>query len=59
MSKRVKNERQIVPVEFRKADLPYLDRAVRKTDLDRSKFVRAAVREKMATVGVVAPEEAV
>lgn len=36
---------------------PLLDAAVRKLDTDRSKFIRAAIREKMLKHGVVAPEE--
>lgn len=31
---------------------PALDLAVRKLDTDRSKFIRAAIREKMETLGI-------
>jgi hypothetical protein len=34
--------------------IPHLDRAVRELDLDRSKFIRAAIREKMARVASAA-----
>lgn len=33
-----------------------LDRAVEEKDTDRSKFVRAAIREKLARIGIPAPE---
>ena len=36
---------------------PALDEAVRKLDTDRSKFIRAAIREKMARHGVMISEE--
>ena len=57
MSHTTKKDHQIVPVLFPKRVLPHLDRAVRKSDSDRSKFIRTAVREKMTRLGVAAPEE--
>lgn len=35
---------------------PLLDRAVRKLDTDRSKFIRAAMREKIERAGILIPE---
>lgn len=57
MTKSTKNTKRLVAVIFPTEVLPHLDRAVRKSDSDRSKFIRTAVREKMARVGVVVPEE--
>lgn len=37
--------------------LPLMDLAVRKLDTDRSKFTRAAIREKMERAGVSIPNE--
>lgn len=39
-----------VLIYFPKELIPILDRAVQLEDLDRSKFIRAAVREKLATL---------
>ena len=36
---------------------PIIARGVRKTDSDRSKFVRAAIREKLARHGIQMTEE--
>lgn len=38
--------------------IPLMDVAVRKLDTDRSKFTRAAIREKMERAGIQAPKEA-
>lgn len=35
---------------------PSLDAAVRKLDTDRSKFIRAAIREKIENAGVATPK---
>lgn len=43
-----------VPKDFVSA----LDKAVVKLDTDRSKFIRNAMREKLATAGISIPEEA-
>lgn len=37
--------------------LPLLDRGVDKTDSDRSKFVRTAIREKLARHGIEITEQ--
>lgn len=37
-----------VPAEL----FPHLDRGVRELDLDRSKFVRQAIREKLEGLGI-------
>ena len=34
-----------------------VNHAVTRLDLDRSKFIRIAVREKLARVGIAVPEE--
>ena len=36
---------------------PLLDQAVRKLDTDRSKFIRAAIREKIERAGIVVEDE--
>ena len=36
---------------------PLIERGVRKTDSDRSKFVRAAIREKLSRHGINMTEE--
>jgi len=38
---------------------PYIERGVRKEDTDRSKFVRAAIREKLARNGIQISDEAI
>jgi hypothetical protein len=37
--------------------LPLLDAAVRKLDTDRSKFIRQAMKEKMANLGIEPPPQ--
>lgn len=44
-------ESEFVGVWIPKALVDLLDRAVRRTDSDRSKILRAAVREKLGRVG--------
>jgi hypothetical protein len=46
-----KTESRLVPVRFPVAMLPQLDAAIHILDTDRSKFIRTAVREKMARAG--------
>jgi metal-responsive CopG/Arc/MetJ family transcriptional regulator len=38
--------------------IPYIDVGVRSCDSDRSKFIRNAVREKLARLGVIISEAA-
>ena len=46
----------MVNVWFPSNLLPHIDAAVRTLDTDRSKFIRNAVREKMARAGIVVTE---
>lgn len=45
-------------VRFPHALIPLIDRAVEVEDLDRSKFIRHAVREKLERSGLGAPTAA-
>jgi len=47
-----KSRSRLVPVWFPLTLLPFLDAAIHTLDTDRSKFIRTAVREKMARAGV-------
>lgn len=51
-------ESRLVTVWFPRAVLPRIDKALRRLDTDRSKFIRQAVREKMERAGVKVEEEA-
>jgi hypothetical protein len=53
-----KNESTMLTVWVPRPYFPLIERGVRKTDTDRSKFVRAAIREKLARHGIVMTEEA-
>jgi metal-responsive CopG/Arc/MetJ family transcriptional regulator len=53
-----KAESTLLTVWVPRAYFPIIERAVRKTDTDRSKFVRAAIREKLARHGIQLTEEA-
>jgi hypothetical protein len=54
-----KNESTMLTVWVPRPYFPLIARGVRKTDTDRSKFVRAAIREKLARHGIAMTEEAV
>jgi metal-responsive CopG/Arc/MetJ family transcriptional regulator len=46
-----KSESRLLTVWVPEGLLPHLDRGVKKEDSDRSKFVRNAIREKLARQG--------
>jgi metal-responsive CopG/Arc/MetJ family transcriptional regulator len=48
-----KSEFRLLTVWVSKSLLPRLDEGVRKEDSDRSKFIRNAIREKLARDGVL------
>ena len=48
---------KLVMVWFPKSLIPFMDDAVTLLDTDRSKFIRNAVREKMARAGVASTAE--
>jgi len=52
-----KNETALLTLWVPKDYFPLIARGVRINDTDRSKFVRAAIREKLARHGVPMPEE--
>ena len=54
-----KDESVLMTLWVPKPYFPLIQKGVRKTDLDRSKFVRAAIREKLARHGIQMTEEAV
>lgn len=43
-----KSEKKLLTVWMPKALMPFLDAGVRIEDSDRSKFIRSAIREKLA-----------
>ena len=51
-AKKKRDSRQVL-VWFPKVILPFIEQAVERLDTDRSKFIRAAVREKLAREGTV------
>jgi hypothetical protein len=54
-----KGESDMLTVWVPKPYFPLIQKGVQKTDTDRSKFVRAAIREKLARHGILMSEEAV
>ena len=54
-----KDESTLLTVWVPRPYFPLIERGVRKTDTDRSKFVRAAIREKLARHGIQMTEEAI
>jgi len=52
-----KKESRLLTVWVPEAALPLLDRGVRKEDVDRSKFIRRAIREKLIRIGIACPTE--
>ena len=53
-----KNQSTLLTVWVPEAYFPLIERGVRKADSDRSKYVRAAIREKLQRQGIVLTEEA-
>jgi metal-responsive CopG/Arc/MetJ family transcriptional regulator len=53
-----KTESKMVNVWLPNQLLPVIDRAVQVEDSDRSKFIRAAIREKLARAGLPIKEVA-
>ena len=49
---RVRNAPKLMNVWMPAELFPHIDRGVRELDLDRSKFVRAAIREKLEGMGI-------
>ncbi len=47
-----KSESQLITVWFPLLIMPAINAAVLSLDMDRAKFIRQAVREKMARIGV-------
>ena len=54
-----KKECKLINFYLPETMLPFVDRAVRVLDTDRSKFIRQAIREKMAFHGVPMKDEPV
>ncbi|HEY1718479.1 MAG TPA: ribbon-helix-helix protein, CopG family [Verrucomicrobiae bacterium] len=48
----VKGEGKLLTVWVSKSLMPRLDEGVKKEDSDRSKFIRNAIREKLARHGI-------
>lgn len=46
-----KHEAKLINVWIPDQMLPLIDRAVEKEDTDRAKFIRGAIREKLARLG--------
>ena len=52
-----KKESALLTVWVPEPYFPLIERGVRQIDTDRSKFVRAAIREKLARHGIIMTEE--
>jgi hypothetical protein len=48
-----KADSKLIPIWAPVPLIDGLDKGVKVTDLDRSKFIRAAIREKLANCGIV------
>lgn len=48
-----KSESRMLTVWVPEPLLPLIDQGVRKLDTDRSKFIRNAIREKLAMAGII------
>ena len=53
-----KTSSKLLTVWVPTALLPAIDRGVSKLDTDKSKFVRQAIREKLARAGIIIEETA-
>jgi len=51
-----KSECRLITIWFPAPILPILDIAIQRLDTDRSKFIRIAVREKLARAGIPVAE---
>lgn len=46
-----KHDSKLINIWVPETLLPLIDQAVRKEDTDRAKFIRGAIREKLARIG--------